>query len=66
MIELAEGIEGPGIVVSTRNIGFTRWCLQSGMRIVQPMSLMTSGLYNQRTGAGLTSIFLGGRLWQAI
>jgi hypothetical protein len=52
----AEGIEGPGIIVPTRNTELLRWCLESGMWIVQPMSLMTIGLYNQPTGAYLTSV----------
>ena len=52
----AEGIEGPGVIVPTRNAELFRWCLESGMRIVQPMTLMTVGLYNQPTGAYLTSI----------
>ena len=52
----AEGIEGPGIIVPTRNTELLRWCLESGMRVVQPMSLMTIGLYNQPSGAYLTSI----------
>jgi hypothetical protein len=52
----AEVIEGPGVIVPTRNAELFRWCLESGMQIVQPMTLMTLGLYNQPTGAYLTSI----------
>ena len=53
----AEEIEGPGIIVPTRNAELFRWCLESGMRIVQPMTLMTIGLYNhQPDGAYLTSV----------
>lgn len=52
----AEVIEGPGVIVPTRNAELFRWCLESGMQIVQPMTLMTIGLYNQPSGAYLTSI----------
>jgi GNAT superfamily N-acetyltransferase len=53
---VAEKMEGPGIVVPTRNAELFRWCLESGMRIVQPMTLMTIGLYNEPTGAYLPSV----------
>jgi hypothetical protein len=33
-----------------------RWCLNSGLRITQPMTLMTVGLYNEPAGAYLPSI----------
>jgi GNAT superfamily N-acetyltransferase len=52
----AEKIEGPGIVVPTRNAELFRWCLESGMRVVQPMTLMTIGLYNEPAGAYLPSV----------
>ena len=55
---LAEATEfqGPGILVPTRNAGLFRWCLENGLRVVQPMTLMTSGLYNEPVGAYLPSI----------
>jgi hypothetical protein len=53
-------MEGSGIVVPARNAEFLRWRLQSGMRFVQPISLMTIGLYDQPIGAFLTSISLRG------
>jgi hypothetical protein len=34
-----------------------RWCLDNGLRIVQPMTLMSKGLYNEPAGAWLPSIF---------
>jgi GNAT superfamily N-acetyltransferase len=53
----AEAIEGPGgVIVPTRNAELFHWCLESGMRVVRPMTLMTIGLYNQPTGAYLTSV----------
>jgi hypothetical protein len=33
-----------------------RWCLANGLRVVQPMTLMTTGLYNEPAGAWLPSI----------
>jgi GNAT superfamily N-acetyltransferase len=53
---VAEKMEGPGIVVPTRNAELFYWCLESGMRVVQPMTLMTIGLYNEPAGAYLPSV----------
>ena len=47
LIAAAESFGGPGILVPTRNAELFRWCLQSGLRVVQPMTLMTIGLYNE-------------------
>ncbi|MGA7624167.1 MAG: GNAT family N-acetyltransferase [Candidatus Acidiferrales bacterium] len=47
---------GPGILVPTRNATLFRWCLENGLRVVQPATLMTMGLYNQPAGAYLPSI----------
>jgi hypothetical protein len=33
-----------------------RWCLASGLRIVQQSTLMTTGLYSEPVGAWLPSI----------
>jgi hypothetical protein len=33
-----------------------RWCLNNGLRIVQPMTLMSKGFYNQPAGAFLPSV----------
>jgi len=40
----------------TRNGELLRWCLANGLRIVQPNTLMTLGLYNEPRGAYLPSI----------
>jgi GNAT superfamily N-acetyltransferase len=55
---LAEATEfqGPGILVPTRNAELFRWCLENGLRVVQPLTLMTIGLYNEPAGAYLPSI----------
>lgn len=56
LIASAESFGGPGILVPTRNAELFRWCLTNGLRVVQPMTLMTMGLYPQPTGAWLPSI----------
>ena len=56
LIANADAFLGPGILVPTRNAGLFRWCLENGLRVVQPMTLMTIGLYNEPAGAYLPSI----------
>lgn len=56
LISEAAEFLGPGILVPTRNAALFRWCLGNGLRIVQPMTLMTAGLYNEPAGAYLPSI----------
>ena len=56
LIASAEGFGGPGILVPTRNHGLFRWCLEQGLRVVQPMTLMSKGLYNEPQGAWLPSV----------
>jgi hypothetical protein len=41
---------------SPSNAELFRWYLESGLRVVQPMTLMTIGLYNEPAGAYLPSI----------
>jgi len=47
---------GPGVIVPTRNSELLRWCLDKGLRINQPMTLMSMGLYKEPAGAFLPSI----------
>jgi GNAT superfamily N-acetyltransferase len=56
LIASAEAFAGPGILVPTRNSDLFRWCLENSLRIVQPMTLMSSGLYNEPAGAYLPSV----------
>jgi GNAT superfamily N-acetyltransferase len=56
LIAAAESFPGPGFLVPTRNAEVVRWCLGSGLRITQTMTLMTMGLYNQPGGAWLPSV----------
>jgi hypothetical protein len=56
LIGAAPVFGGPGFLVPTRNADLLRWCLQHGLRITQPMTLMSIGLYNEPQGAFLPSI----------
>ncbi len=56
LIASADSFLGSGILVPTRNAALFRWCLEHGLRVVQPMTLMTLGLYNEPAGAYLPSI----------
>jgi hypothetical protein len=56
LIAAADGFGGPGILVPTRNSDLLRWCLENGLRVVHPMTLMTIGLYNEPAGAYLPSV----------
>jgi predicted N-acetyltransferase YhbS len=56
LIASADSFGGPGILVPTRNSALLRWCLGNGLRVVQPMTLMSTGLYNEPAGAWLPSI----------
>jgi GNAT superfamily N-acetyltransferase len=56
LIAAAPEFGGPGMLVPTRNAELMRWCLGQGLRVVQPMTLMSRGLYNEPRGAFLPSI----------
>jgi len=56
LIASVESFAGPGILVPSRNTALLRWCLANGLRVVQPMTLMSIGLYNEPAGAWLPSI----------
>ena len=56
LIAAGDGFGGPGIIVPTRNSELFRWCLENRLRVVQPMTLMTIGLYNEPVGASLPSV----------
>lgn len=56
LIASVDGFAGSGILVPTRNTELFQWCLRNGLRVVQPMNLMSVGLYNESAGAWLPSI----------
>jgi GNAT superfamily N-acetyltransferase len=56
LIGAAAEFPGPGFLLPTRNGEVLRWCLERGLRIVQPMTLMSLGLYNEPAGAFMPSV----------
>ena len=56
LISTASEFQGPGFLLPTRNGDLLRWCLSEGLRVVQPLSLMSMGLYNEPAGVYLPSI----------
>lgn len=56
LIGAAPTYEGPGFLLPTRNAELLRWCLDRGLRVVQPMTLMSMGLYSEPNGRFLPSI----------
>ncbi len=56
LIGAAEEFAGPGLLLPTRNTELFRWCLHHGLRVIQPLTLMSFGLYNEPAGAFLPSI----------
>jgi GNAT superfamily N-acetyltransferase len=56
LISAANSIADPGLLMPCRNAELFRWCLTHGLRVVQPMTLMSLGLYNEPAGAFLPSI----------
>ncbi len=58
LIGAAERFEGPGFLLPARNTTLFRWCLENGLRVVQPCTLMTIGLYNEPAGAWIPSILM--------
>jgi predicted N-acetyltransferase YhbS len=56
LIAAAPAFPGPGFLLPTRNGEVLRWCLESGLRIVQPLTLMATGVYQEPRGAFLPSI----------
>lgn len=47
---------GPGILVPLSNSELLAWCLARDLRVVQLMTLMTIGLYNEPAGSYMPSI----------
>ena len=56
LIGAAPAFGGPGFLLPSRNAELFRWCLEHKLRMVQEMTLMTMGLYNEPQGAYLPSI----------
>jgi N-acetylglutamate synthase-like GNAT family acetyltransferase len=56
LIASTESFGGAGILIPTRNSALLRWSLENSLRITQPMTLMSTGLYNDPAGAWLPSV----------
>jgi hypothetical protein len=56
LIGTASAFSGPGILLPLRNSQLLHWCLSQRLRVVQLMTLMTRGLYNEPAGAYLPSV----------
>lgn len=56
LIGAAEVFAGPGFLLPTRNAELMRWCLEHGLRVIQPFTLMSRGFYQEPRGAFLPSI----------
>jgi len=56
LLSSVESYGGPGVIIPTRNTELFRWCLANGLRVVEPLNLMSRGLYNHPAGSWLPSI----------
>lgn len=56
LIGAASEFAGAGFLLPSRNTELFRWCLAHGLRVVQPMTLMSHGLYNEPAGVFLPSV----------
>lgn len=56
LLSSVDSYGGPGVLIPTRNTEIFRWCLSNGLRVVEPLNLMSTGLYNNPAGAWLPSI----------
>jgi predicted N-acetyltransferase YhbS len=56
LIAAAPAFPGPGFLVPAANGELMRWGLGHGLRVVQTMTLMSNGLYNEPRGAWLPSV----------
>ena len=56
LIGAAGSFPGPGFLLPTRNSDLMRWCLEKGLRVVMPMTLMSTGLYNEPRGVFMPSV----------
>jgi predicted N-acetyltransferase YhbS len=56
LISAAQGLPDPGLLMPARNADLLRWALDHGLRITQPLTLMTRGFYTHPEGPFLPSI----------
>jgi ribosomal protein S18 acetylase RimI-like enzyme len=58
LIGAAPAFQGPGFLLPTRNHEVFAWCLESRLKLVMQMTLMSIEFYNEPAGAWLPSILL--------
>jgi hypothetical protein len=56
LISEAQEFTGAGFHIPSRNTELMRWCLARGLRIRQPMTLMSIGPYKKPAGAFMPSV----------
>jgi len=56
LIAAAQDLPEPGLLMPAANGDLMRWAFENGLRITQPLSLMTEGFYQEPQGAFLPSI----------
>jgi hypothetical protein len=56
LIAATPSFSGPGFLLPMRNAELFRWCLDQGLLVVQPVTLMSVGPYQEPQGAFLPSI----------
>lgn len=56
LIGAGEPIAGNGFLLPTRNSELMRWCFDHGLRVIEPMTLMSRGLYQEPRGSFIPSI----------
>lgn len=57
LIGAAKEFGGPGFLLPLRNGELFRWCLERGLRVIQPLNVMSKGFYQEPAGAFLPSIW---------
>jgi predicted N-acetyltransferase YhbS len=56
LIAAAPSFGGPGFLLPIRQAELFRWCLEQGLRVVMPLTLMSIGPYNEPEGSFMPSI----------
>jgi predicted N-acetyltransferase YhbS len=56
LVAAAPAVGGPGLLLPARNAALFTWALRHGLRVVQVMTLMTMGFWEEPRGAYLPSV----------
>jgi hypothetical protein len=52
----AMNTEPPAMLVPVRQANLLRWCLREGLRVLKPMTLMATGMYQEPKGCYFSSV----------